>query len=169
MLTRCQVESELSLAYLHAIAAKAAFSVDVPHIDSDSVDAIVAAKGKLAPDSIAFSPRIEIQLKSTINAAISSHGMIAHQIPLKNYNDLKAPTVLPRLLVLLALPPLDIDWLVHHPDKLILQKCAYFLNLKGMPDLSGVADPTVHIPAGNMLTPDSLRHLMIKASKYQDL
>lgn len=47
MLTRNQIESELSLAYLHAVAANGGFAVDVPHIDSDSVDAEISAKGKL--------------------------------------------------------------------------------------------------------------------------
>ena len=51
MLTRYQVESELSLAYLLAVAVKASFSVDVPHIDADSIDAVISAKGKVAGDS----------------------------------------------------------------------------------------------------------------------
>lgn len=39
MLTKYQIESELSLAYLHAVAAKAGYAIDVPAIDNDSVDA----------------------------------------------------------------------------------------------------------------------------------
>ena len=169
MLTRYQRESELSLAYLHAVAAKASFAVDIPHTDMDSVDAVISAKGKLDPESIKHSPRIEIQLKSSINAVPNTDGNFAYPLKNKNYNDLRVDTAIPRLLVLFALPYEEIDWLVHHPERLILQKCAYFLNLKGMPDRSGVDHPTVYIPATNMLTPDSLMDLMIKASKLQDL
>jgi hypothetical protein len=42
MLTRNQIESELSLAYLQAVAARVAFSVDVPRVDSDSIDAVIS-------------------------------------------------------------------------------------------------------------------------------
>lgn len=64
MLTRNQIESELSLAYLHAVAAKASFAVDIPHVDSDSVDATISGKGKVDPTSIRYSPRIEVQIES---------------------------------------------------------------------------------------------------------
>ena len=40
-------QSELSLAYLHAVAAKVGFAVNVPHPDMDSVDAEVSAAGKV--------------------------------------------------------------------------------------------------------------------------
>jgi hypothetical protein len=69
----------------------------------------------------------------------------------------------------LVLPEHEIDWLVHHPEKLIFQKCAYYLNLKGQPEKIGIDKPTIYIPTSNMLTPVSLRDLMIKASKLQDL
>lgn len=169
MLTRYQIESELSLAYLHAVAAKSGFSVDVPRIDNDSVDAVVSARGKLAVDSVKKSPRIEIQLKASINAVSNLHGTIPFQISLKNYDELRADTVLPRLLVLFSLPRDEMEWLVLHPDKLIMQKCAYFLNLKGMSEIADVDSPTVYIPIVNMLTPASLMNLMIKSSKLEDL
>lgn len=47
MLTRNQIEAELSLAYLQAVAAVETFAVDIPHVDSDSVDAVISGKGKL--------------------------------------------------------------------------------------------------------------------------
>lgn len=169
MLTRYQIESELSLAYLHAVAAKASFAVDIPHIDNDSIDAIVSGRGKIVNDSIKHSPKIEIQLKASINATVSSDGNFHYALPIKNYDELRADTAVPRLLVLLALPRDEAEWLLHQPDKLVLQKCAYFLNLKGLPEKTGVDRPTVYVPSVNMLTPESLRHLMIKASKMEDL
>lgn len=169
MLTRYQIESELSLAYLHAVAAKASFAIDIPHIDSDSIDAVISAKGYIAPPPAKRSPRIEVQLKATRNAVINGAGNIAFPLLTKNYDDLRAETVLPRLLVLLALPANDADWLIHHPDRLVLQKCCYYLNLKGLPDRVGIAQPTVYVPAANMLTPDKLRDLMVKAAKLEDL
>ena len=169
MLTRNQIESELSLAYLHAVAASASFSVTVPHIDSDGVDALISAKGRLQPDSLRTSPRIEVQLKATVNAVVNVDGKIPFVLSAKNYQELSDLTVLPRLLVLLVLPQDPAQWLVHEPERLLLQKCAYFLNLKGFPARPNVDRPTVHIPVSNTLTPEALTELMIKASKLEDL
>ena len=165
MLTRYQVESELSLAYLHAVAAKAAFSVDVPHIDNDSVDATICAKGLLDPDSTLGSPKIDVQLKATINHTVNGEGNIAYPLSVKNYDDLRRQTMVPRLLVLLCLPADEAEWLIHHPHQLVLQKCAYWVNLSGQPPSINTTTQTVYIPAVNMLTPDALRDLMRRASK----
>lgn len=169
MLTRNQVESELSLAYLHAVAAEASFSVTVPHIDSDGVDAIVAGKGYLTPESSRYSPRIEVQLKASFNVATNDTGEIPFVLSGKNYEELRVKTMIPRLLVLFALPVDRLQWLVHEPERLILQKCAYFLNLNGLPARPDVDSPTVYVPIVNMLTPVSLRELMIRASKLENL
>ena len=169
MLTRNQIEAELSLAYLHAVAAIEGFAVDVPHVDSDSVDAIIAAKGKIDPTSLRHSPRIEVQLKASFNTVVNPNGTISFPLTIKNYDDLRVDTLLPRLLVLLALPQLQTDWLSHHPDKLILQKCSYFVSLKGLAASTNAGHQTVYIPVANELTPVNLKNLMIKASKLEDL
>ncbi len=169
MLTRNQIEAELSLAYVQAVAAAETFAVDVPHIDSDSVDAIISGKGKIDSTSLRHSPRIEVQLKASINAQPNSNGDIPFDLTIKNYDDLRADTVLPRLLILLALPQQQADWLIHQPDKLILQKCCYYLNLKGQPASSNGGHQRVYVPTANILTPTALKILMIKASKLEDL
>lgn len=169
MLTRNQIEAELSLAYLQAVAAAEGFAVDVPHVDSDSVDAIILGKGKIDADSLRNSPRIEVQLKASINALPNANGEIPFDLTIKNYDDLRADTMLPRLLILLSLPQQQIDWLVHQPDKLILQKCSYYLNLKGQPDSQNAGHQRVFVPTANVLTPNTLKNLMIKASKLEDL
>lgn len=169
MLTRHNIEAELSLAYLHAVAASGGFSVDIPSVDADSVDAEICGKGKIDNTCFKDSPKIQIQLKASINAVINPDGNFAFSLPLKNYDELRADTLLPRLLVLLALPKDQADWLIHHPDKLILQKCSYYLNLKGFPASPNQGSQTVYIPSTNMLTPGALKTLMIKASKLEDL
>ena len=169
MLTRYQIESELSLAYLHAVAAKASFAVDVPHIDTDSVDAMISAKGKVDPSSLKHSPRIEVQLKASTTASPKANGDISYSLPIKNYDDLRADTVVPRLLILLLLPNDATNWLEHTPDSLVLRKCAYFLNLKGFPASGNSGHQTVYVPTANVLSPTALQNLMIKASKMEDL
>lgn len=104
MLTRNQIEAELSLAYLQAVAAVETFAVDIPHVDSDSVDAVISGKGKIDSASLRHSPRIEVQLKASVNAHPNGNGDIPFDLTLKNYDDLRADTLLPRLLILLVLP-----------------------------------------------------------------
>lgn len=169
MLTRNQIEAELSLAYVQAVAATETFSVDVPRIDSDSVDVVISGKGKIHPSSLRHSPRIEVQLKASINAKPNGDGDIPFDLTIKNYDDLRAETMLPRLLILFVLPHQQVDWLIHQPDKLILQKCCYYLNLKGLPESTNSGHHRVYVPTANILTPSALKNLMIKASKLEDL
>lgn len=170
MLTRNLIESEISLAYLHAVAAKVAFAVDVPHIDSDSVDATISAKGLIHPDSKLHAPRIEVQLKATFTCPLNDEGNYAFSLPIKNYDELRVNTALPRLLVLFILPDSNSDnWVIHDVDKLVLQKCAFYLNLKGLAASSNAGHQTVYVPAINALSPSALNELMIKASKGLDL
>ncbi len=169
MLTRNQIESELSLAYVQAVAAAETFAVDVPRIDSDSVDVIISGKGKIHLSSLKHSPRIEVQLKATINAKPNKNGDIPFDLTIKNYDDLRANTMLPRLLILLALPKKQTDWITHQPDKLILQNCCYYLNLKDQPASPNDGHQRVYVPTKNILTPTALKNLMIKASKLEDL
>jgi hypothetical protein len=94
---------------------------------------------------------------------------LSFKLTLKNYDDLRADTMLPRLLILLLLPQDENDWLIHEPNRLILQHCAYYINLKGLPASSNLGHQTIYIPLSNRLTPDALKILMLKASKLEDL
>ena len=83
MLTKNHIESELSIAYVQAVSAKAGFATEFTRIDLDSVDVTVCGKGKLSADSILHSPKIDIQLKATKNRNINTDGSISFNLPLK--------------------------------------------------------------------------------------
>jgi hypothetical protein len=166
MLTRNLIESELSLAYLQAVAARIGYSVDIPRHDFDSIDAVISAKGKIC-DEGKNSPKIEVQLKATFNWEINHQNQIPFKLEIKNYNDLRAETVLPRLLILLCLPKNESEWLFQDKDQLILKHCAYYLYLKNEPEVTNEKTKTVYFPANQILTTDKLKELMIKASKLE--
>ena len=90
-------------------------------------------------------------------------------LPIKNYNDLKARSGTPRLLVVLLLTEEKQNWLRHSPDELVLKKCAYFLNLKDFPDSENETSVTVKIPLTNLFSPDLVYELMLKTSKEEEL
>lgn len=165
MLTDNQRKEELSVAYIHAIAAKVGFSCERPKIDMDSVDVEIKAHGKLAVDSTFNSPEIKVQLKAT--AAIKIIGDNIHfPLPINNYNDLRSKSMTPRLLVVFELPTNELLWLNHSEQELIMQKCAYWINLHGK-QATDSQTITVHIPTQNILSPDKLHELMVLASKEE--
>ena len=55
-----QRKEQFSQAYVRAVASVAGFSVTVPTVDDDSVNAVLAGR---SVDGIPCRPRIELQLK----------------------------------------------------------------------------------------------------------
>jgi len=169
MLTENKIKEEISLAYVLAIAATKAFSTEITRVDSDSIDATIIYNGYLVPgESTLYSPEIKLQLKATSHANIIGDN-IHFPLPLKNYNDLKARSGNPRLLIILCLPEVKEDWLIHSTNELILKKCAYYLNLKGFADTDNDTSVTVKVPLNNVFSPDSLFDLMIRTSKEEEI
>jgi hypothetical protein len=168
MLTENKIKEEISLAYVLAVAATKGFSTEITRVDSDSIDATIRYNGYLDPDSSLYSPEIKLQLKATSNPNLREE-YIHFPLPLKNYNDLKARSGTPRLLVVLCLTEEKENWLKHSPDELVLQKCAYFLNLKDYPETENDSSVTVKIPLANLFSPELVYDLMLKTSKEEEL
>jgi hypothetical protein len=169
MLTENKIKEEISLAYVLAVAATKGFSTEITRVDSDSVDATIRYNGFLDPNSSTlYSPEIKLQLKATSHPNLRENH-IHFPLPIKNYNDLKARSGTPRLLVVLCLPEERENWLIHSPDELILQKSAYFLNLKDYPDSENETSVMVKIPLQNLFSPDLVYDLMLKTSKEEEL
>lgn len=162
-----QIKEELSYGHLHTLAARAGFSCDRPKNDYQSLDVIIGSEGRLCDDAILNQAHLGVQLKAT-SQEFPNEGDIAYSLPIKNYNDLRELTTIPRLLVLLVLP-LDANrWLEHELEEhLITRKCAYYLNLFGFPEVSNDTSRTVHIPRQNVLTVETLTALMEQASRME--
>jgi len=145
----------LSRAFVAAIAAKAGYAMSIPDFDRDSVDLMVCAKG-------AMRPQIGIQLKAT--TAIPS-GAVEFSFPLsiKNYDDLRVPTQTPRILVVLALPDDDSQWLDHQAHHLLMRRCAYWKSLRGSPETSNVASVSIPMDTNKRFDVATLVSLMQKS------
>jgi hypothetical protein len=166
VLTKNQVKEELSIAYMHAIAAQLGFSCECPRRDMDSVDIEIKAHGKLSIDSTIYSPEIKFQLKATSGIDIRGD-QIHFALPVKNYNDLRANSMTPRLLVVFELPEDETTWLIHSPQGMSLKKCAYWLNLAGAKETHNKDKKTIHIPLAQVLSPHKLYELMLLASQEE--
>ena len=146
----------LSQAFAAAVAAAAGYCTSPPaNFDRDSIDTSFTAGGP-------FSPRIDAQLKaSAVLGDSGSH--FAFALPRKNYDDLRKPTMVPRILIVLDMPTAAEDWLFVDESNLILRRCAYWLSLAGMPDTENTASVTVHVPKSNRFDPSALAGLMEQA------
>jgi len=143
----------LSRVYVQAIAARAGYVTDVPDFDRDSIDLIVRAGG-------AARPALDLQLKATTVLDAPYQGDFKFSLSRKNYDDLRAEAQIPRLLIVFNLPRQEEKWMTIGPEKLILRRCAYWLNLSGREETANQSSVTVRIPEVNLFTVEAMRHLM---------
>jgi hypothetical protein len=104
MLSLQNIESELSYAYLHAVASRAGFICTCTdrHSDEAGVDAVIRVVGQLAVDSVFTSFTVDVQLKATSVEPVEHNGRYSYSLGLKNYNELRSTTAAgPQLLVVL--------------------------------------------------------------------
>ncbi len=171
MLSIQNIESELSYAYLHAIASRGGIICESTgrHTDEAGVDAVLRVKGKLAPDSVLTQFVVDVQLKSTIQVPVEHDGNYSYSIKTKNYNELRSiHTGAPQLLVVLFLPADADNWLSHSEECLITRRCAYWVSLRGATDIAQ-GSKTVYVPKANVLSVESLRTLMTRFSKRESI
>ncbi len=102
-MTENEQKQQLSVAYVHAVAARAGYACQVKVPDLESVDVQIRASGRVHETSIVRSPRLEIQLKASSVLRLK-RDYVSFALPRKNYDDLRADSLVPKLLVVLMLP-----------------------------------------------------------------
>ncbi len=170
LLSENNIKSELSYAYLHAVAARAGMSCDVSgrHADGDGVDAVLRVRERLADDSTLLNFAVDVQLKATSRSPPLQEGRYSHALTVPHYDKLRIQEVSPpRLLFVLFLPADPEQWLTHSEDELVARRCAYWVSLWGAPASANDGKQTVYIPARNALSVASLRALMTRLSREE--
>lgn len=88
----------------------------------------------------------------------------------KNYNNLIIGNrMTPIILVVLHMDKDRNKWVKHSNAALKITKCAYWVNLKSNQPTNNGASITVVIPKENILSCTSLKKLMIKVAKEENL
>jgi hypothetical protein len=170
MLTLNQIKEELSLSYVHAVSVSSTFQVEAPRIDNDSIDVMIRSKGYLTSESVLSSAELHVQLKATINLNLNAEtNEFIFPLVQKNYDELRQPSMVPRILVVLSLPEDQNLWISHGENDLILRSCAYWVSLLGKPASGNETSTTVRIPKANIFSPETIKQLLIKASKQEQL
>jgi hypothetical protein len=168
-LSQLNVESELSYAYLHAVASKAGMScrVGTRHEDNSGIDAILTAWGPFQSGGYLTEVDIKVQLKATIGIPTEDAGNLSYFLHgVSQYDDLRAKTVdILRILVVLFLPTNAEEWLIHSHEKMELQKCAYWTSLRGAPETDNKSGKTVKLPKSQSFNVHSILQLVERLSK----
>ncbi|MBK1700236.1 DUF4365 domain-containing protein [Thiococcus pfennigii] len=140
------------LAYIAAVAARAGFDLVEPRVDVDSIDGVLLSHA-------GRRPRIEFQAKATARDLVGDE-VVTFPLPVKNYDELRADVIVPRLLILVVLPEREEDWLTHTEDALILRHCGYWHSLAGAPERENTTTVTIHLPREQRFDPAALQALM---------
>ena len=153
------IESELSYAYLHAVASKAGLNCKVEnrHGDNYGIDAQIDYSAPII-NTWRTDVSLRIQLKATIHKGIETETHIAY--PFKNieqYNRMRNNSGEPhRILVVLFLPDNVDEWLNISHTELLLKQSAYWVSLYGAATTETKTSKTIYLPKANLLTPQSL-------------
>lgn len=153
LLTPTDREEALSRAYVQAVAAGAGYVVANLDFDRDGIDYVIKAGGQMRPS-------LGIQLKATINLGEVQEGRYSYSLKRRNYDLLREPTQTPRVLVVLALPQDEAEWLTVTDEELVLRRCAYWVSLTNLPETDNRASVTVSLPARQRFDVAALRNLM---------
>ncbi len=170
LLSENNIKAELSYAYLHAVAARAGFSCQAGdrHEDGIGVDAKLRVRERFGADSVLTNFTVDVQLKATSEDAAEIDGKYRYSLRLKNYNELRSTECqAPQLLVVLWLPADNGQWLLHSAERLICQRCAFWVSLRAAPASANDTAQTVSIPIGNHLSVPHLRQLMARFSRRE--
>ena len=163
------IESELSYAYLHAVASKAgmACSSGNRHEDNNGIDATLTAWGPFANGGYLTEVDIKVQLKATVAVPTDDGTNFSYFLSgVTRYDDLRTETVeAARILVVLFLPADAQEWLNHSEDQLALRKCAFWQSLRRAPATTNGSGATVYLPKAQMFTPQSLIDLAARLSR----
>ena len=168
-LSRLSIESELSYAYLHAVASHAGMSCHVGsvHEDRNGIDVRVTAWGPFEAGGDYTEVDLNVQLKATIAAPAMDGGYLSYFLKgIGRYNDLRAETMaVPRILVVLFLPSNVEEWLEHTPQQLALRRCAYWQSLRGAPETTNESGVTVTLPIAQEFNARALKELAARLSR----
>jgi hypothetical protein len=160
-----QQKEQFSKAFVYAVATIAGYGTYQPEVDDDSVDLGIAARSSA---NTPRRPRLELQLKCTYVDEGDDH-FLAYDLKLKNYEDLRADTIVPRILVV-VLAPQDVNsWLEVSDHEMCLRHCAYWLSLNSLPATNNAHKVRVKIPRSAKFTPQELQRMMVKINNGEIL
>ncbi|WP_313605217.1 DUF4365 domain-containing protein [Rhizobium sp.] len=163
-LTSQNIESELSYAYLHAIASACGMACEIcgRHEDNAGADARIIAWSPFENGGYRTEIELKVQLKATIKTPAIIDDCFSYSFQgISRYDDLRKDSqTVPRILVVLFLPKEPEQWIEHGEDALLLRKCAYWVSLRGAGESANETSQTVYIPRSQRFDVPGLNKLI---------
>ncbi len=168
------IEAELSYAYLHAVASQAGIACQgsMRAHDNLGIDVTLSTARDFGPGAVLTDVTLFVQLKATIKAPQPTPaGLLPYWLDgVEHYDSLRAPDRRPPIiLAVLFLPKEREQWLTHSPERLALQRCAYWMSLAGAPESENTSGKTVYLPEHQVLSPQGLEGLFGRIARLEDL
>ncbi|MCB9794610.1 MAG: DUF4365 domain-containing protein [Alphaproteobacteria bacterium] len=151
-------QEAFSRAYVRAVAAAAGFRVQAgADPDDDSVDLTLSARGA---GGTLRSPKLDVQLKCQLGLPEGASTW-TYDLKMKNYDELR-PTdlMVPRVLVIVAVPESVADWVEQDEQRLLLRHCGWWLSLRGLPAVDNTATRRLHVPRSQRFDVAGLQGIM---------
>lgn len=168
-LTLNHKKEQLSIAYIRAVAAAAGFSCTKPDVDDDSVDIMISCSGAFGENALMRSPRIEVQAKATAAEVRPGGESVKFSLPVKNYDDLRGITLVPRILVVMLVPEEIDTWIEQNEDHMLIRRCAYWASLQGRPETENTSSITIDIPCHQIFNVSSVQSLMERVARRESI
>jgi Domain of unknown function (DUF4365) len=161
MLTIPHCKESLSRAYVTAVVGRSRHKLNWNSEFDYGIDGYVRIIEKRGIRHSETGLGFDFQSKTTTKWTLED-GEIVYDLEADAYNDLASRAgngALPFLLVLLCIPKDEAVWLDVSEDRLVLQKCAYWLQLDGVVT-SNEATKRIRIPVANVFTPSSVSAIL---------
>jgi len=105
------------------------------------------------------SPRLDVQVKSETSGKPVKFPW-NYSLKVNNYEKLRGDFLVPRILVVLAMPKDVADWFKLTPTQLALRHCAYWTSLRCAPATDNPARIAVPLRRAQKFSPAELGRLM---------
>lgn len=158
-----------SYAYIEAVASVAGYAVCRASraMDNAGIDVTIEVPGEVG--EVLF-PRIDAQVKCTADEKIRKQNVIKYPLKVNNYKTLINTKALTPLILVVVLVPQDLtDWLRITEEDVLMKKCGYWVSLKGKPTTKNSDKIVVELPRQNLFTPASLKTMMEKIGRGENL
>lgn len=157
-----QQQEQFSIAYVHAVASTAGYSIEEIRVDVDSIDLTIMQFGN--GNEYPFYDGLRVQLKCTYKHK-PQDGHLPFPLKIKNYDDLRRESAYPRILVVVYTPEEVDKWVLHSSSSLALHYCGYWVSLRGMPATDNKTAITIPIPIKQEFNVSQLNELMCLIAK----
>lgn len=172
MITVPHAKELLCRSYITAVASKAQQNVRIGSEHDYGVDGCfkkVELRGKRRHET---GIALDFQAKASVDWTIDKDHVV-YDLEKKAYNDLVGRAgqtrCVPFFLILFCLPRDEVTWSTFDAEQLVIKKCAYFAQPRGMVASDEKGTKRIKIPINDVLTPEALVTLLegIKSGAVQ--